>query len=722
MRKCASAGLWEAAFSKGPFPYNGGIYLKTQLESQLNPSADEREAEKKAKQKRRRKKPAAQASQVPQSSSQNTAGAAPEAPAPTQPPKKRRTSPYPGQVMPSLFSRRAGISSAGSAAASDKAAEAAPAGGKKKKQPSKKKSAQPQKLPITPAPSALTSPAALGRQSSPKRKAGAAVRIISLGGLHEIGKNMTVIEYGADIVVVDCGLAFPDETMPGVDAVIPDVSYLVKNADKVRGIFITHGHEDHTGALPYVLRQLNVPIYGTRLTCGLIRSKLQEHRLLRSTKLHEVRYGDVVEAGCFSVEIIRSNHSIPDACALCIRTPLGNIVHTGDFKIDPTPIDGEMMDLARLGEIGKEGVLALISDSTNAERPGYTKSERTVGAALDRIIASTDKRIIVTTFASNIHRVKQIIDAAEKNGRKVAVSGRSMVNNVNAAIELGVIDVPPNVMVDIQKVRHFPPEQLVIVTTGSQGEPLSALYRMAFADHKNVAIGDNDLVIISASPVPGNEEMVSNVINELMRRGAEVITNKQADIHVSGHCSQEEQKLVIGLTHPRYFLPMHGEMRHMIAHAKTAQAMGVEPENIVLSEIGKVIELSEKGWRFGGSVPSGQILIDGSGIGDVGNVALRDRKNLAENGLIVVTATLEKGTHRLLAGPELLTRGFVYVKEADELMDHLRAAAKEALVRCCDNNTTDWSSMKNELKDAVSSAVYKKTKRSPIILPMLMEV
>ena len=548
------------------------------------------------------------------------------------------------------------------------------------------------------------------------------MRIISLGGLHEIGKNMTLIEYGSDIVVVDCGLAFPDETMPGVDLVIPDVSYLVKNADKVRAIFITHGHEDHTGSLPYVLRQINVPVYGTRLTCGLIKNKLQEHKLLRTTKLHEVRYGDVVEVGCFSVEIIRSNHSIPDACALSINTPLGNIIHTGDFKIDPTPIDGEMMDLARLGEIGKEGVLALISDSTNAERPGYTKSERTVGAALDRIIASTDKRIIVTTFASNIHRVKQIIDAAEKNGRKVAVSGRSMVNNVNAAIELGVIEVPPDVMVDIQKVKHYPPEELVIVTTGSQGEPLSALYRMAFADHKNVAIGENDLVIISASPVPGNEEMVSNVVNELMRRGAEVITNKQADIHVSGHCSQEEQKLIIGLTHPRYFLPMHGEMRHMIAHAKTAQTMGVEPENIVLSEIGKVIELTERGWRFGGTVPSGQVLVDGSGIGDVGNVVLRDRKNLAENGLIVVTATLEKGTRRLLAGPELLTRGFVYVKEADELMDQLRAAAKDALVRCHDGGVTEWGAIKTELRDAVSSAVYKRTKRSPIILPMLMEV
>ncbi|MBQ2697461.1 MAG: ribonuclease J, partial [Clostridia bacterium] len=465
----------------------------------------------------------------------------------------------------------------------------------------------------------------------------------------------------------------------------------------------------------------SVPVYGTRLTCGLINNKLKEHKLLRTTKLHEVRYGDVIELGCFSVEIIRSNHSIPDACALCIRTPLGNIIHTGDFKIDPTPIDGEMMDLARLGEIGKEGVLALISDSTNAERPGHTNSERTVGAALDHIFAVTDKRIIVTTFASNIHRVKQIIDAAEKHGRKVAVSGRSMVNNVKAAIELGVIEVAEESMVDIAKIKNYRPDQLVIVTTGSQGEPLSALYRMAFADHKNVAIGENDLVIISASPVPGNEEMVSNVINELMRRGAEVITNKQADIHVSGHASQEEQKLVIGLTKPCYFLPMHGEMRHMAAHAKTAQAMGVEPEKIILTEIGKVVELSENGWRFAGTVPAGQVMIDGSGVGDVGNVVLKDRQNLAQNGVVVASAAIERGTGRLLGRPELQTRGFVYVKESAELLRDLCSVAEEALLRCYDGGVSSPEVLRNELCDVLSSAVFRRTKRTPIVLATILE-
>ena len=688
--------------------------MKTQLEHQERQEKEEKK-QRQAKPHRRRKETEAYAEAAPAKGHEQSP------PAPT--PKKRRTSPYPGQVMPSLFSRRAGmepIPATPKAEPSGRGTESAPQQKKKKR---KGKSPAPEtELPITPAPTVSAPPEAGAKRRQPKKKGGAAVRIISLGGLHEIGKNMTVIEYGEDIIVVDCGMAFPDETMPGVDVVIPDVSYLVKNADRVRGFFITHGHEDHTGALPYVLQQINAPVYGTRLTCGLIKNKLQEHHLLRTTTLHEVRYGDVIEAGCFSVEIIRSNHSIPDACALCINTPLGNIIHTGDFKIDPTPIDGEMMDLARLGELGKEGVLALISDSTNAEREGYTKSERTVGAALERLFATTECRIIVTTFASNIHRVKQIIDAAEKFGRKVAISGRSMVNNVNAAMELGVIEISPSVLIDIQKVKNYPPEELVIVTTGSQGEPLSALYRMAFADHKNVAIGDNDLVIISASPVPGNEEMVSNVINELMRRGAEVITNKQADIHVSGHGSQEEHKLVIGLTHPRTFIPMHGEMRHMLAHAKTAQTMGIAPENIVLSEIGKVIELTEEGWRFGGTVPAGQVLVDGSGIGDVGNVVLRDRKNLSENGLIVVTATIEKRTGRLLTGPEILTRGFVYVKESDELMEQLRADAKEALEHCCSNGVTEWGAIKNELRDAVYSTVYKRTKRTPMILPMLMEL
>ncbi|NLT57522.1 MAG: RNase J family beta-CASP ribonuclease [Clostridiales bacterium] len=562
-----------------------------------------------------------------------------------------------------------------------------------------------------------------GRSRRPAPKDGApTLRIISLGGLNEIGKNLTVIECMDDIIVVDCGLAFPDDTMPGIDLVIPDVQYLVKNADRVRGILITHGHEDHTGALPYVLKQINVPVYCTRLTGGLIKNKLEEHRLMRTAKINRIDYGDTLSLGCFDIEVIRSNHSIPDACAFAIDTPAGCIIHTGDFKIDATPIDGEMMDLGRLGEFGRKGVLALIADSTNAEREGHTRSERIVGASLSQLFAATDKRIVVTTFASNIHRVKQIILAAERYGRKVAISGRSMVNNVQAAKELGVIQINEDVLIDIGDLNKYPPERLVIVTTGSQGEPMSALYRMAFADHRNVEIGENDLVIISASPVPGNEETVSNVVNELMRRGAEVITNKEADIHVSGHASKEEQKLIIGLTKPKFFIPMHGEYRHMKANANTAISMGIDPDNVIISDIGKVIELTPDRWRFDGKVPSGKVFIDGKGVGDVGSIVLRDRKNLAENGLIVVAATLERGTRRILAGPDIVSRGFVYVREADDLIENLRNVAKESLLRCQRDGVREWSSIKNTVKEDISSFVYKQTRRSPMVLPILVEV
>ncbi|MCX7714978.1 MAG: ribonuclease J [Clostridia bacterium] len=549
------------------------------------------------------------------------------------------------------------------------------------------------------------------------------LKIIPLGGLDEIGKNLTVFEYGNDIFVVDCGMAFPDDDMPGVDLVLNDISYLEKNADKVRGLFLTHGHEDHIGGLPYFLKQINVPVYGTRLTLGLVEHKLKEHNLLSKVKLVRVKAGDRVNLSAnISVEFIRTNHSIADSCALAIFTPVGTVIHTGDFKIDTTPIVGDMIDLARFGELGKQGVLALLSDSTNVERGGFTMSERSVGDRFDEIFKNCTKRIIVATFASNVHRVQQIINAAVKNGRKVAVSGRSMENIVEVAILLGYMTVPEGVLINIDSIKKYRPNQLVIVTTGSQGEPMSALTRMAFSDHRKVEVTKDDLIIISATPIPGNEKTVANVVNELFKSGAEVIYKSLSEVHVSGHACQEELKLILALTKPKYFIPVHGEYRHLMQHAKLAAAVGVDEKNTFIMENGKVLEMDEKSAKINGTVQSGKILVDGLGVGDVGNIVLRDRKHLAQDGLIIVVATFSSQTHQLISGPDVISRGFVYVRESEGLIDSVREVAKESLAKCEANGTTDWSTMKSAMKNGISHYIYDKTKRSPMILPIIMEV
>ncbi len=548
------------------------------------------------------------------------------------------------------------------------------------------------------------------------------LKIIPLGGLDEIGKNMTAFEYGEDIMVVDCGLAFPDDEMLGIDLVIPDITYLVKNADKVRGIVLTHGHEDHIGALPYVLRQLNVPVYGTRLTLGILNYKLEEHAMTKLVKLNQVKHGDKITLGCFRVEFIRVNHSIPDAAALAIETPVGVVIHTGDFKIDSTPIQGEMIDLARFGELGRRGVLALMSDSTNVERPGHTISESKVRESFDGIFKRSESRIVVASFASNVDRVQQIIDASIKYNRKVAFSGRSMVNIVKVALQLGIIHVPEGVIVDIDAVNRLPKNRVTIVTTGSQGEPMSALYRMAFSDHRKVELGPDDLVVISASPIPGNEKTVFRVINELMKLGAEVIYESLAEVHASGHACQEEQKLMLALIKPRFFIPVHGEYRHLKKHAGLAKAMGMDMKNILLPEIGKVIELDKQGIRMAGNVPSGRILVDGLGVGDVGNIVLRDRKHLAQDGLIVVVATIDGDNGTLVAGPDIVSRGFVYVREAEDMMEQVRKLAREALLNCEKGKVREWNGIKSSVKSALSEYLYERTKRKPMILPVIMEV
>ena len=549
------------------------------------------------------------------------------------------------------------------------------------------------------------------------------VRIIPLGGLNEIGKNMTAFEYGQDIIVVDCGLAFPDDEMLGIDLVIPDTTYLQNNKDRILGIVLTHGHEDHIGALPYVLRNLNVPLYGTKLTLGLVDGKLKEHGLLGKIKTNIVKPGDMVKFGTMIVEFIATNHSIADSVALAIHTPAGVIIHTGDFKIDYTPIVGNMIDLVRLGELGKAGVLALLSDSTNAERPGYTMSERTVGESFDTIFKKADgQRIIIATFASNIHRVQQIIDAAVKFERKVAISGRSMVNVCNIATELGYLTVPTGLVVDIDGINRYPKEKMVIITTGSQGEPMSALYRMAYSDHKKVEVGYQDLIIISATPIPGNEKLVSRVVNELLKKGADVIYEALYEVHVSGHACQEELKLMLALTKPKFFIPVHGEFRHLKKHAILANSMGIDQKNILITEIGKVIELTDSSIKITGVVPSGKVLVDGLGVGDVGSIVLRDRKHLAQDGLIVVVATIDSDNGQLVAGPDIVSRGFVYVRESEKLMDDAREAAKTALEDCTSRGITDWSTLKSKVKDAMSELLYTRTKRSPMILPVIMEV
>ncbi len=548
------------------------------------------------------------------------------------------------------------------------------------------------------------------------------VKIIPLGGLLEIGKNMTVFEFGNDMIIVDCGLAFPTDDMLGVDLVIPDMTYLEKNKHRIKGLFITHGHEDHIGSIPYLLKQINVPIYGTRLTIGLISNKLEEHKLLQSAKLKVVRHGDKVTVGKFKVEFIRSSHSIPDSSALAIHTPAGIIVHTGDFKIDYTPIDGRIMDFGRLAELGNKGVLALMSDSTNSEKSGYTASESTVGEVFDKLFSNCKKRIVVATFATNVHRVQQIVNSALKYGRKIAVCGRSMMNMINTARELGYIVGAENIFIDIDMIKNYTDEQLVIITTGSQGEPMSALTRMSAGDHRKVEITPNDLVIISATPIPGNEKFVSKVIDDLMKLGAEVVYSSLEQIHVSGHAAQEEQKLMLSLIKPKYFIPVHGEYRQLIAHANTAMKLGIPKDNIFIMSNGRVLELNEDKAEMVQTVPAGKILVDGLGIGDVGNIVLRDRQHLSQDGLIVIVVAMDSATGTVISGPDIISRGFVYVRESENLMDDVRRVVKEQLDMCEQRHIKEWSIIKSSLKDGLRDYLYQTTKRNPMILPILMDV
>ena len=548
------------------------------------------------------------------------------------------------------------------------------------------------------------------------------VKIIPLGGLHEIGKNITVIEYEDDIIIIDCGLGFPEDDMLGVDLVIPDITYLEKYKDKIRGLVITHGHEDHIGGIPYLLKQINVPIYATKLTVGLIENKLEEHNLLKSTKIKQVKPGQVITLGSMKVEFIKITHSIPDACALAIHTPVGTIVHTGDFKIDYTPIDGEIIDLGRLATLGNKGVLALMSDSTNAERKGYTMSESNVGEILDKLFINCTKRIVVATFSSNVHRVQQIVNSAVKYKRKIAVCGRSMVNMIETARRLGYIKVPDNVFIDIDTINSYADDNLVIITTGSQGEPMSALTRMASGEHKKVQITPNDFIIISANPIPGNEKYISKVIDDLMAIGAEVIYNALQEIHVSGHACQEEQKLMLTLVKPKYFIPVHGEYRQLIAHSETAKKVGIPHENIFITENGKVLELNEDEAKFTGHVQSGKVLVDGLGIGDVGNIVLKDRQKLSQDGLIVIVITLDPRSGKIVAGPDVISRGFVYVRESENLMEEIKKLLREELWKCEEKHITDWATLKLVIREQLGDYIYKKTKRQPMLIPMSTKI
>ena len=550
------------------------------------------------------------------------------------------------------------------------------------------------------------------------------VRYTVLGGLNEIGKNMAVLEYGDDAIIIDCGMSFPDEDLLGVDVVLPDFSYVAKIQDKIRGIFITHGHEDHIGALPYLLKQIDIPVYSGRLTIALIGSKLKEHGLANKAKLNVVEAGGVIQVGKnLSVEFVAVNHSIPDAMALAIKTPLGYIVHTGDFKVDFTPVMAPIIDLPRFGELGREGVLALLADSTNAERSGYTPSERVVGESFANLFRKAEKkRIIVATFSSNLPRIQQIMSASALQGRKVAVSGRSMINFVNIAQELGYLHVPEGLLIDIDAINHYPKDKVTLITTGSQGEPMSALTRMAFSDHRKVEVGPDDYIIISATPIPGNEKTVSKVVNELMRRGCEVVYEKMYDVHVSGHACQEELKIIHALTRPKFFIPVHGEQKHLYKHAALAQSMGMSPKSVLITEIGRTIEITADKMAVVGSVQAGRVLVDGLGVGDVGSIVLRDRKHLAEDGLIVVVATVDSATGEMISGPDIVTRGFVYVREAETLIDEIREAARRAFENCCRNPNCDWATMKSRVRDDLSRMLFQKTKRSPMILPIIMEV
>ncbi len=549
------------------------------------------------------------------------------------------------------------------------------------------------------------------------------LRIIPLGGLNEIGKNMTLFECANDMFIVDCGLAFPDSDMPGVDIVLPDFTYVEQNADKIRGIVITHGHEDHIGGLAYLLKKVNVPVYATRLTIGLIEGKLKEHGILNSAKLNVVTPRQTVKMGCMAVEFIRVNHSIPDAVALAIHTPAGIVVHTGDFKVDYTPIESEIIDLARFGELGNRGVLALMADSTNAERRGHTASERTVGQSFERLFDTAEgKRIIIATFSSNIHRVQQIVNNAVRCGRKIAVFGRSMLNVISTAMELGYLKVPEGLFIDMNEINRFPAEKIVLITTGSQGEPMSALSRMAMNEHRSVTITPMDFIIISATPIPGNEKLVTKVVNELMKSGAEVIYESMYDVHVSGHACQEELKLMLSLTKPRFFIPVHGEYKHLKKHAGLAYSLGFEQDSVIIGNIGNVIETDGTKMAITGQVPAGRVFVDGLGVGDVGSIVLRDRKHLSEDGLIIAVATIESESGAILAGPDIVSRGFVYVRESEELIESSKALLMKTLQGCLDSNMRDWNSIKGKMKDALGDYIYMKTKRRPMILPIIMEI
>ncbi len=549
------------------------------------------------------------------------------------------------------------------------------------------------------------------------------LKIMPLGGLHEIGKNMTAYEYGNDIVIVDCGMAFPDADMLGVDSVIPDFTYLEKNAEKIRGVLITHGHEDHIGSLPYFLKKINVPIYGGRLALGLLEGKLKEHGILSTANLNPVKPGATVKLGCMTAEFIHVNHSIPDAMAIALFTPAGIVVQTGDFKVDYTPIEGGVIDLARFAELGKKGVLCLLSDSTNAERPGFTESEKNVGVAFENLFhRAENKRIIIATFASNIHRIQQIIDNAEMTGRKVAVSGRSMENAVQKAIELGYLKAPKDILIDIDSMGRYPDNKLVLVTTGSQGEPMSALSRMAIGEHKKVKVTAEDFIIISANPIPGNEKHVTRVINDLMKLGAEVVYKSMYDVHVSGHACQAELKLMLSIVKPKYFIPVHGEYKHLKQHKDLAIEVGMAPENVMISDLGQVIEVNDNSMKVNGTVEAGHIYVDGYGVGDVGSIVLRDRKHLSEDGLIVVVVTIERESGVVVAGPDIVSRGFVYVRESEELIEESRQVVRDAMEKCHQRNLREWSALKVVVKEHLSSYIYKKTKRNPMILPIIMEI
>ena len=556
-----------------------------------------------------------------------------------------------------------------------------------------------------------------------KRKGdGVKLRVMSLGGLQEIGKNMTVLEYGDDIIVIDCGMGFPDDDMPGVDLVIPDISYLINNAHKIRGILITHGHEDHIGAVPYILQQIDAPIFGTRLSLGIIEGKLDENPPPNYPELYTVEAGDVINLGVFKAEFIHVNHSIADACAIAVRTPVGVVYHSGDFKLDVSPIDGKMMDLTRIGELGKEGVTLLMCESTNAERPGFTPSERTVGYSLERIFNQYEnKRLIIATFSSNVHRVQQIINTSARHNRKVVILGRSMQNVIGAATELGYMDLPDGVLIDVSEMKRYRPEEITIITTGSQGEPMSALYRIAFSEHNQVRINSSDVVILSSSAIPGNEKLVGRIINALIRNGVRVVHDSSEDLHVSGHACREEIKLLISLLKPKYFMPIHGEYRHLYAGKDIAEFMGIPADKIFISEIGKVLELDRKNAKFSGEVPSGNVLVDGAGVGDIGSVVLRDRKHLAEDGLVVIVATVDS-YGEILSGPDVVSRGFVYVKESEELMTKVKEISLTAIEKVMTKKTHDFAAIKAHVRDDVAKFIFKETKRKPMILPIIMDV